>query len=149
MDRIMRVGVSFEPGLLKNFDAYMRRKGYTNRSQAIGDILRKMLMESELAASKGDVVATLTIVFDHDAGVTQKLLGLQHGHHHGISSTTHIHVDSRTCLEVLVLKGRAGEVRHIADSIRTVKGVKHAELVTIKVKGAGSRVQGDDGRPRY
>jgi len=142
MEKVERVGVSFEPELLRRFDKFMHKKGYSNRSQAIGDILRKTIMESELESGKGEVVATLTIVYDHEAGVTQKLLALQHGHHHGISSTTHIHVDSRTCLEVLVLKGRAGEVRHIADSIRAVKGVKHGELVTIKVKGTGYRVPG-------
>ena len=141
MDRITRVGVSLEPELLDRFDRYMHKKGYTNRSQALRDLLRKTLMEAELADGRvsGEVVATLTIVYAHSSGVTERLLKLQHGHHHGISSTTHIHVDSRTCLEVLVLKGSAEEVRHVADSIRTVKGVQHGELVTIKVRDARRR----------
>jgi len=140
MEKVCRVGVSFEPELLRRFDRLMRKKGYSNRSQAIGDILRRTLMDSELESGTGEVVASLTIVYDHEAGVTEKLLDLQHGHHHGISSTTHIHVDSHTCLEVLVLKGHAAAVRELADRIRAVKGVKYGELVTIRVKGAGARV---------
>jgi len=138
MDRITRVGVSLEPGLLGRFDKYLHKKGYDNRSQALRDLLRKTLMEAELADGRvrGEVVATLTIVFSNYSGVTERLLKLQHGHHHGISSTTHIHVDGQTCLEVLALKGSAEEVRHIADGIRAVKGVQHGELVTIKVKSA-------------
>jgi len=134
MECVERVGVSFEPELLRKFDELIRKKGYQSRSQAIGELLRKTLMESELEAEKGDVVATLTIVYDHGRAVTEKLLELQHGHHAEISSTTHIHVDHHTCLEVLVLKGHAPDVRGLADRIRAVKGVRHGQLVTIKVE---------------
>jgi CopG family nickel-responsive transcriptional regulator len=92
-------------------------------------------MDSELESGDGNVVATLTIVYDHGRTVTEKLMELQHGHHAEISSTTHIHVDHHTCLEVLVLKGTARNVLKLADSIRAVKGVRHGQLVTIKVEG--------------
>lgn len=130
---VERVGVSFEPELLDRFDVLIKAKGYTNRSEAIRDLVRKSLIESEVEGEKGDVIGTLTIVYDHEApNVTNRLLHLQHHHHSEISSTTHIHVDEQTCLEVLVLRGRGEEIRELADNIRAVKGVKHGELVLTK-----------------
>ena len=130
---VERVGVSFEPELLDKFDALIKAKGYTNRSEAIRDLVRKSLIESEIEAEKGDVIGTLTIIYDHDIGdVTNQLLHLQHHHLSEIISTTHIHVDEDTCLEVLVVRGKARNVRRLADNIKAIKGVKHGELVITK-----------------
>lgn len=127
---VERVGVSFEPELLDRFDALIKTKGYTNRSEAIRDLVRKSLIESEVEDEKGDVIGTLTIIYDHDAAnVANRLLHIQHHHHSEISSTTHIHVDEQTCLEVLVVRGRGDDVRELADNIKAIKGVKHGELV--------------------
>lgn len=127
---VERVGVSFEPELLTKFDALIRRKGYTNRSEAIRDLVRKSIVESDVKDDKREMIGTITIIYDHDVGdVTNRLLHLQHHHHSEISSTTHIHIDEHQCLEVLVVKGKAKVVRELADNIKAVKGVKHGELV--------------------
>jgi len=128
-----RVGVSFEPELLIKFDELIKKKGYTNRSEAIRDLVRKSLIEAEIKTEKGSVIGTLTIIYDHDVGdVTNRLLHLQHHHHSEISSTTHIHIDEHTCLEVLVVRGKAKDVRKLADNINALKGVRHGELVITK-----------------
>ena len=44
MEKITRFGVSIEPDLLKKFDKTIKKKGYTNRSEAIRDIKRKNLI---------------------------------------------------------------------------------------------------------
>jgi CopG family nickel-responsive transcriptional regulator len=128
-----RVGVSFEPELLIKFDGLIKKKGYTNRSEAIRDLVRKSLIEAEIKTEKGTVIGTLTIIYDHEVGdVTNRLLHLQHHHHSEISSTTHIHIDEHTCLEVLVVRGKAKDVRKLADNINALKGVRHGELVITK-----------------
>ncbi|UCE36687.1 MAG: nickel-responsive transcriptional regulator NikR [Thermoplasmata archaeon] len=130
METITRVGVSFEPELLKKFDALIWEKGYSSRSEAIRDLVRKSILDSEVKDERSDVIGTLTIIYDHDVGdVTNKLLHIQHHHHSEISSTTHLHIDEHLCLEVLVVKGKAKDVRALSDNIKAVKGVKHGELV--------------------
>ena len=127
---VERVGVSFEPELLSKFDVLIKEMGYSNRSEAIRDLVRKSLIESDIESDKGEVIGTLTIIYDHDVGdVTNRLLHLQHHHHSEISSTSHIHVDKHTCLEVLVVRGQAKNVRELSDNIKAVKGVKHGELI--------------------
>ena len=127
---IERVGVAFEPELLRDFDIMVRRKGYASRSEAVRDLVRRSIIESAVKDDNSDVIGTLTIVYDHDApGVTDRLLELQHHHHDEIMTTTHIHLDEDKCLEVLIVRGRSRAVRTLADNIKALKGVKHGELV--------------------
>ena len=133
MEKITRFGVSIEPDLLKKFDKNIRKEGYTNRSEAIRDIIRKNLIIEKNKDPNAEVIGTLTMIYDHHSGnLTNKLLDLQHDHHNEILTTTHIHIDHHNCLEVLVLKGKIGNVQKLADNIKALKGIKHGELVITK-----------------
>ncbi|MGV8144856.1 MAG: nickel-responsive transcriptional regulator NikR [Methanothermobacter sp.] len=130
---VERVGVSFEPELLEKFDNLIKNKGYTNRSEAIRDLVRKSIIEAEIEAEEAEVIGTLTIIYDHDVGdVTNQLQHYQHYHLTDIIATTHVHMERHTCLEVVVLRGNARNVVKLADHIRAIKGVKHGELVITK-----------------
>ncbi len=130
---VERVGVSFEPELLEKFDKLLESKGYTNRSEAIRDLVRKSIIEAQIKSEEEQVIGTLTIIYDHDMGdVTNQLQHFQHFHLSEIIATTHVHVERHACLEVLVVKGKANSVRKLADHIRAIKGVKHGELVITK-----------------
>jgi len=129
-EKITRFGVSIEPILLKKFDKRIKKEGYTNRSEAIRDLIRKNLITEKIKDPKISAMGTLTIIYNHHEGnLTDNLLNLQHNHHHEILSTTHIHIDQHNCLEVLVLKGKIGNIQKLADKIKSLKGIKHGELV--------------------
>jgi len=130
METITRFGVSIEPELLKKFDRMIKKKGYTNRSEALRDLIRKNIVVEENIEPDTEGLGTLTMVYDHHAGpLTTKLLDIQHDHHEEILTTTHIHVDHHNCLEVLVLKGTTRNLQQLADNIIALKGIKHGELV--------------------
>jgi len=131
---VERVGVSFEPKLLNKFDKLIKKKGYTNRSEAIRDLVRKEIIESGIKEEDSDVIGTLTIIYDHDIGnVTDKLLHLQHHHHEEITFTTHIHVDDRTCLEIIVIRGLLSRVKQFSENVKALKGIKHGQLAITKI----------------
>ncbi|HUV04060.1 MAG TPA: ribbon-helix-helix protein, CopG family, partial [Armatimonadota bacterium] len=65
MDKVLRFGVSIPKELVRAFDARIRGKGYSNRSEAIRDIMRDYLVEGEWESGQGEVVGTVTIVYDH------------------------------------------------------------------------------------
>ena len=133
MEKVIRFGVSLEPELLKKFDKLIRKKGYGSRSEAIRDLIRDETVKQILENENEPVIGTLTIVYDHDASnVTNKLLDVQHRHHKNISSTMHLHLDEHNCLEVLVVSGKVKDVQSIADSITSIKGVKHGKLTVTK-----------------
>ncbi len=129
MEKLVRFGVSMPAHLLEHFDALTKMKGYTNRSEAIRDMIRNIIIEHEWMENK-EVVGIITIVYGHHKrGVMEKLTDLQHIHHDKTISSTHIHLDNENCLEVVVVRGKPSEVKALADSMIALKGVNHGKLV--------------------
>ena len=57
MQKVQRIGVSLEDGLLEKFDKLISAQGYENRSEAIRDLIRHRLTEEELGNPKAEAVA--------------------------------------------------------------------------------------------
>jgi len=130
MENITRFGTSIEPELLEKFDAIIKKKGYTNRSEALRDLIRANIIQEKNANPNQKGLGTLTILYNHHSGpLTERLLELQHEHYQQILTATHIHVDHDNCLEVLILQGKMGDIQTLADKIKALKGIKHGELV--------------------
>ena len=130
MEKVTRFGMSLPEELLRKFDSLMKRKGYSNRSEALRDLIRDRLVEEEWKASGKETVGTVTLVYDHHSSdLQEKLTALQHHNVKNIISSTHIHLDEHNCLEVLIVRGKSKKVREIADKLIATKGVKHGKLV--------------------
>ena len=130
MGELVRFGVSMDSGLLEQFDKLIEEKGYTNRSEAIRDLVRDRLVRLEWATGDVETVGTVTMVYNHEIReLADKLTDIQHHHHDSIVASLHVHLDEHNCLEVLVVKGRGKQIRSIADRLIGTKGVKHGELV--------------------
>ncbi|HIE33247.1 MAG TPA: nickel-responsive transcriptional regulator NikR [Thermodesulfobacteriaceae bacterium] len=129
MSDLVRFGVSIPASLLKNFDRYISRKHYKNRSEAIRDLIREKLVEEEWQESRKEVVGTITYVYDHHKReLTDRLIDIQHKHYARIISTQHVHLDHDHCLEVIIVKGEASTVKDLADRIKAQKGILHCSL---------------------
>lgn len=136
MGELSRIGVAIDSELLEQFDLLIAQRGYTNRSEAFRDLIRDELVEKAWESPQSNVVGTVTLVYDHHVRMlSEKLTDLQHDYHRSILSTLHVHLDHDNCLEVLVVRGKAGEVQKIADALISTKGVKHGRL-TITTSGA-------------
>lgn len=130
MSEVVRFGVSADGRLLERFDELLVRKGYVNRSEAVRDLIRSALVEDEWSQEGAIAVGTVTLVYDHHASdLTERLTEHQHAHHETVLSTLHIHLDHHNCLEVIVLKGQASEIKQLADALIGTKGVKHGKFV--------------------
>lgn len=128
--KITRFGVSIPDNLLEKFDRIIEEKGYTNRSEAIRDLIRDFIVRYEWEAGDEEVAGTITMVYNHDeADVVKELLDLQHDYLDEIVSSIHVHMDEHNCLEVVIVKGKASRIKQIADRLLSLKGVKHGKLV--------------------
>ena len=126
MGKLTRFGVSLDEELLAPFDELCRAKGYSNRSEAIRDLIRKALVQEAWQPSQGQGAGTLTLVYDHHKNdLARRLMRMKHDDHDIIVTTLHVHLDHYNCLEVLVLKGEAARVRALADRLISCRGVKH------------------------
>lgn len=128
MSDLIRLSVSIEKPLYDRLEKLVQRSGYTNRSEFVRDMIREKLVDVEWSADRR-VVGTLTLIYDHHRrGLTARLTDLQHDHHTGVLATTHVHLTHDLCAEMILIKGRASHVRNLADRVRQLKGVLHAEL---------------------
>lgn len=138
MSKLVRFGVSLEKGLLEKFDALIAGRGYASRSEAFRDLIRGSLIEKEWTEGE-EVAGAITLVYDHHRkDLLGRMTDIQHDHHHLIISTQHIHLDHDHCLEIIAVRGPATDVGRLADSLRSVKGVKHG---TISMSSAGKDLE--------
>ena len=130
MGVLSRIGVALDSDLLERFDSFISRLGYTNRSEAFRDLIRDRLVAEQTRKPTAIVVGTVTLIYDHHAhGVTEKLTEVQHANHELVVSTSHAHLDHDSCLEVLIVHGKAGQVEEFAGRLIGLKGVQHGRLV--------------------
>lgn len=137
-NKLVRFGVSLNQQLLDEFDQVVRKRKYATRSEALRDLIRDQLVSQEWTdGANRESVATITFVYDHHVrGLTRKLTHIQHDFQGHIMAGLHVHLDHDHCLEVLVVKGKGSDIRKVADSLVSVKGVKHGKL-TMTTTGKG------------
>ena len=132
---LQRFSVSLDEDLLARFDAYVRENGYSNRSEAVRDLIRKGLIRQEWE-SNSQVIGVVTLVFDHhQPQLQERVTELQHNYYHIITSSTHVHMDHHNCLEVTIVKGRASEVQELAQGLIALRGVKDGSLTMSSTGG--------------
>ena len=129
MSDLSRIGVAIEQDLLESFDAYIEEHRYPSRSEAFRDLVRDALQHDRRPDDAQEVVGTVSIIYSHTTReLGKRMTTLQHEYHHTVTSSMHVHLDRDACLEVIVLKGRAADVRSVADGLIAMKGVRHGRL---------------------
>lgn len=125
---LKRFTISLDEKLLDKFDTFIKQQKYVNRSEAIRDLIRSSFVEEEWQADK-DVIGVISMVYDHhQPNLQEKVTEIQHDYHHQIVSATHIHMDHHNCLEVVIVKGKAGSVNELSDRLRSLRGVRNCNL---------------------
>ncbi|HNQ63000.1 MAG TPA: nickel-responsive transcriptional regulator NikR [Syntrophorhabdaceae bacterium] len=128
MSELVRFGVSLEKKLLDKFDNFIRERNYTNRSEALRDMIRQELVKKEWVEGE-DVAGAITLIYDHHRkDLLGRITDIQHNHQQVIISTQHIHLDHDNCLEIVAVRGNPAEVQRLADMLKSIKGVKHGIL---------------------
>jgi len=128
MSDLIRFGVSLEKGLLARFDRYLRKNKWASRSDALRDLIRAELVKQEWAEGD-DVAGAVTLIYDHHRkDLLGRLTDLQHDYQHVVLSTQHVHLDHDHCLEIIAVKGRPEDIRRLAGTLRTIRGVMHGTL---------------------
>lgn len=125
---LIRFGVSLPQELSGQFDRLLKEKEYSNRSEAIRDLIRNALVENAIQ-DNDPMVGVLSLIYDHHKRELQdKLTELQHDHVETIVSAMHVHLDHENCLEVIIIRGKAAYIKNLADKMIAAKGIKHGHL---------------------
>jgi len=131
MSELERFGISVDGKLLEEFDKRNKQMGYTNRSEAIRDLIRDCLIKKKHWAKDNiRVAATVTLVYNHHTTeLNKKLNEIQHEHAELIVACMHVHLDAHNCLEVIILRGMSGQIKQLAHKLIAQKGVKHGKAI--------------------
>jgi CopG family transcriptional regulator, nickel-responsive regulator len=126
---IKRFGVSLESAVLDELDKMVVSNKFSNRSQAIGSLVRKNIVEDKWSSDQL-VTGAIVITYDHHIReLHEKVNRLQHEYHCLILSGQHIHLDDHSCIEVIAVKGTAGKILNLSNKFKALKGINHSELV--------------------
>ncbi|MBT3360281.1 MAG: nickel-responsive transcriptional regulator NikR [Rhodospirillales bacterium] len=125
-----RITITLDDELLVQFDEFMARKGYLNRSEAFRDVVREKLEGERLESGVAThCIGCLTYIFDHqERELSRRLTQSQHDHHDLSLSTLHVHLDHDTCLEAMILRGPTEDVRNFSNAVIAQRGVRHGNL---------------------
>ncbi|MEM3602062.1 MAG: nickel-responsive transcriptional regulator NikR [Candidatus Bathyarchaeia archaeon] len=135
MSKIVRVSVTFPPDLLVDFDEVIRKMGYENRSKAVQDAVRLFISEHKWQQEeRGMRAGVLMLLYDHEVrGVEDTLTDIQHHHADIVSSTMHIHLTERDCLEAIAVRGDASEIRRLSNELSSKRGVKILRSMVVSI----------------
>lgn len=129
MSDLIRFGISLPGPLLKEFDSYIQNENYTNRSEAIRDLIRNTMIKREWEETDHEVAGAIIFIYDHHVReLLKKITDIQHDYYKLIISSQHIHLDHDNCLEIVVVKGSSMEIQNLYKKIKSIKSIKHAEL---------------------
>jgi CopG family nickel-responsive transcriptional regulator len=119
---------SIEKPLYRKLEQLVKESRCTNRSEFVRDMIRDQLVARQWQGDE-EALGTITLVYNHHMRrLGERLTDVQHHHHDQILASTHVHLDEELCAEVVIVRGRASAIRHIADELRQQKGVLHAAL---------------------
>ena len=138
---LVRFSIAIPAKLLDEFDEYTARRGLlVNRSEAIRNLIRDALVDSELDDPAADMVGSITLIYDHHTpDLTRKIDNVEHNYPDEIISSMHVHLDHHSCLEVVAVRGTVRQIDELANCLLGIKGIKYGKLTAA---AASNRLEG-------
>ena len=132
---LKRFGISMEGHLLRKFDRLVKQKGYENRSEAIRDLVRDALMQHSWEKDEQIVAGSILLFYDHhQRNLLDELTNIQHSMHDNILATTHFHLNHASCLELIIVKGKAKDIQQLSNQLISLKGVQYGKFTVAPVE---------------
>lgn len=125
---VTRFGISIEQPLLEALDEYVVENQFTNRSQAIRQLINKNLVERKWQCNN-KVAGAITLLFDpQKREILNNIAFVQEGFHAEIISSQRFMLEPNKCLEIVVVKGTASRLTNLSDALISIKGMFHGKL---------------------
>jgi CopG family nickel-responsive transcriptional regulator len=132
MSFVDRFTVSLDTELLAAFDRHIANRGYSNRSEAIRDLIRDLLVDTQLQEGDHPAVGVLVATCDQREPDTHKplytILSKDPSLYNG---AFHIPADEDRELVAISLKGPIGRLRGLANQLQSRRGITHVHLSAV------------------
>lgn len=133
---MQRLTISLDDAMAEQIDAFMAKNGYSNRSEAMRDLVRDALVRSAtVGVTTRHCVAAVSYVYDYDGrDLAVRLERAQHEHHDITISSMRTRLDHRHCMEVTLFRGETGAVRTLAEKMIAEKGVRFGQINLVPIR---------------
>ncbi len=133
---MQRLTISLDDAMADAIDGFMARNGYTNRSEAMRDLIRGALLpEAPEKAAGLECIAAISYLFDYEGrDLAVRLDRAQHEHHDLTISSMRIRLDHRNCMEVAFLRGPRQRVEELGRAILAEKGVRFGQINIVPIR---------------
>lgn len=130
----LRVGVYIPKDLAEKLSEIMKDQGIDSLSRIVQESLRLYLAEHSWRTGE-EVVGAIGILYDHEVNhVDEELTDVQHKYLSIIVASTHVHLDQRNCLLIVIVKGFSNTIKEFINNVEKIKGVKLVRLMLMLKK---------------
>jgi CopG family nickel-responsive transcriptional regulator len=126
------ISVSVPEKLLDRVENSIKEQGFANRSEIVRQALRAFITETRgLRELEGEIAASITIIYERGAKKGQ-ISEIQHSFGNIISTFLHAHIEEDYCIEVIVVKGEADNIRKLVEAFRTNEQINQIKVSILK-----------------
>jgi len=140
MPQVDRFSVSLDTELLAAFDHHIAELGYVNRSEAIRDLIRDLLIANRLQGGDEPAAAVLAFIRDHrEVDADKRLRACLAEAGAVVAGLFTLPIDEHREAVAVGLKGPADRVHALANRIRAFRGITHGQLSLTSIRDDPSR----------
>lgn len=122
-NKVKRISISLPPDLLYAFDELTKSIGY-ERSRAVQIAMRNFIASYYWVRGQKSIIGALLVIYDHEIrGIVDRIIDVQHKYSDLITSSMHVHLDERKCLEIIIVKGVTSSVKKLFEEITSIDGI--------------------------
>jgi CopG family nickel-responsive transcriptional regulator len=129
---VTRFSISLEEELLKELDGFADENSFSNRSQAVRNLIERYIVEKKWQCNNIVAGAVVLIYENHKKDIISRSYEVQHRFFDVILSSQHFQLDQETCMEIVAVKGHAKLLTELSDKLISIKGIKHGKLIMSK-----------------
>ncbi len=125
---VSRFGISIEQPLLEALDEYVKENHFTNRSQAIRQLINKNLVDQKWQCNN-QVAGTITLLFDpKKREILNQIASVLENYHSEVLSSQRFMLEPDKWMEIVAVKGIASRLTALSDALISIKGLFHGKL---------------------
>lgn len=125
---VVRFGVSFEKEVLDALDEYVQENQFSNRSQALRQLVNRHIVEKKWQCNNR-VAGAVTLVYDHNKrDIANHLAEIQLDYQDEILAVQRFTLNENHSMEVISLNGISSRLTELSDRLISEKGIQHGRL---------------------
>ena len=125
---VSRFGISIEQPLLEALDGYVKENHFTNRSQAVRQLISRNIVEQKWQCNN-KVAGAITLLFDpKKRDILDQIATVLENYHSEVLSSQRFMLETNKWLEIIAVKGTANKLTALSDSLISIKGLFHGKL---------------------